>query len=188
MGIVEKLLKERATTVMGVDSSTNSLAFGVLTDHELVKYGKIYFDGNSSYDRLADSQRKLLSLSSHFDVDYIAVEKAIMARSVDTAIKMGMALGVVIATVLDEYTDVVEVAPISWQSYIGNNNYNKTQKSAIRSKYSDKSESWIKNRIREERKQFTIDFFNEKYGIDNDDNDVADAIGVAYYASERLTR
>jgi Holliday junction resolvasome RuvABC endonuclease subunit len=189
VGIVSRLLKDRETTVMGIDSSTNSLAFAIITDGHLVKYGKIFFDGNSAYDRLADSQDKLLVLKDQFDVDYIAVEKAILATSgVGTAIKMGMALGVVIACVLKDHTTVVEVPPISWQSYIGNKNYDKTKKAAVRNKYSDKSESWIKNKIREDRKQFTIDFFNDKYGIDNDDNDVGDAIGIAYYASEHLTR
>lgn len=188
MGIVSKLSKEKAHAVMGVDSSTHSLAFAIITDDKLVKYGKIYFEGKTSYERLADSQRKLISLSQHFDVDYIAVEKAIMARSVDTAIKMGMALGVVIAALLDGYTDVVEVAPITWQSYIGNGNYNKTQKASVKKQYSDKSESWIRNRIRDERKQFTMDFFNDKYGIDIDDDDVGDSIGLAYYASDYLTR
>lgn len=174
---------------MGIDSSTHSLAFAIITDGNLVKYGKIFFDGNTAYDSLADSQDKLLALSDEFDVDYIAVEKAIMASSgIGTAIKMGMALGVVIASVLKERTTVVEVPPISWQSYIGNKNWTKAEKAAFKAENPGKSDSWIKAQIREQRKQFTIDYFNDEFDIINDDNDVADAIGVAFYAYEEMTR
>ena len=173
---------------MGIDSSTHSLAFAVVKNGDLVKYGKIYFDGNTSYERLVDSREKLLALKSQFDVDYIAVEKAIMAKSVDTAIKMGMALGVVISSIMDYDVEVVEVAPITWQSYIGNKNYTKAQKQEVKSEFPTKSDSWIKGEIRSRRKQYTTDFFNEKYNIMVDDDDVSDAIGIAYYASRELVR
>jgi Holliday junction resolvasome RuvABC endonuclease subunit len=189
MGIVSSLARGKSNTVMGIDSSTHSLAFAIIKDGDLIKYGKIYFDGNSAYDRLADSQAKLLALRDQFSVDYIAVEKAIIAGSgISTAIKMGMALGVVIASVMDSGTTVVEVPPISWQSYIGNKNYTKSQKAEINKEFPGKSASWIKGKIRERRKQFTIDYFNDEFDMFNDDNDVADAIGVAFYASEVLTK
>jgi Holliday junction resolvasome RuvABC endonuclease subunit len=189
VGIISTLVKEKQTTVMGIDSSTHSLAFAIIQDGHLIKYGKIFFDGNSAYDRLADSQAKLLALSDQFEVDYIAVEKAIMARSgVGTAIKMGMALGVVIASVLRDHTTVVEVPPISWQSYIGNKNWTKAEKAELKANNPGKSDSWIKEEIRRLRKQYTIDYFNDEYDIVNDDNDVADAIGVAFYAYEEMTR
>lgn len=175
-----------AHTVMGIDSSTHSLAFAVFRDKELIRYGKIIFEGNSSYDRLKDSQEKVLALSAEFDVDYIAIEKAIMARSTDTAIKMGMAVGVIIASVIKPGTEVVEVAPISWQSFIGNTNYNKTQKGEVRREFPDRSDSWIRNTIRDRRKQYTIDYFNKKFGVSIDDNDVSDALGVGWYAANHL--
>lgn len=188
VGIVSQMAKPKASTVMGIDSSTHSLAFAVIRDGDLVKYGKIFFEGNTSYERLVDSREKLLALKSEFAVDYIAVEKAIMAKSIDTAIKMGMALGVVISSIMDYDVEVVEVAPVTWQSYIGNKNYTKAQKQEVKDDNPGKSDSWIKNRIREQRKQYTIDFFNKKYSIDIDDNDVSDAIGIAYYASKELVR
>ncbi len=182
------MAKQKAATVMGIDSSTHSLAFAVIKGGQLIKYGKINFSGNTSYERLVDSREKILALKEQFDVDYIAIEKAIMVRSVDTAIKMGMALGVIISSIMDDGVRVVEVAPITWQSYIGNKNYDRTKKKKIKDDNPGKSDSWIKNKIREERKQYTIDFFNKKYSIAVDDNDVSDAVGIAYYASKELTR
>ena len=176
----------KAHTVMGIDASTHSLAFAVFYDKKLIKFGKINRSGNSSYERLSDSQKKIASLADEFDVDYIAIEKAIMVRSTDTAIKLGMAVGVIIANVIKKGTKVVEVAPISWQSYIGNTNYTRAQKIAVSKECPGKSASWIRNEIRDRRKQFTIDFFNKKFKIDVEDNDIGDAIGVAWYAVNHL--
>jgi Holliday junction resolvasome RuvABC endonuclease subunit len=187
MGIVSRLYTDKADIVMGIDASTHSLAFAVFDGERLLRYGKIYFEGNTSYERLADSQRKVLALNSQFNVDYIAIEKAIMVKSVDTTIKMGMAIGVIIASVVRDSTRVVEVAPVSWQSFIGNKNYSRAQKGAVKNANPGRSDSWIKNFIRESRKQYTIDFFNKKFGIYVDDNDVSDAIGIAWYAVNHLT-
>ena len=186
MGIMSSLHENPARSIMGIDASTQSLAFAVFNDRELIKYGKINFTGNSTYDRLADSQAKILALSDDFDVDYIAIEKAIMVRSTDVAIKLGMAVGVIIASVLNAGTEVVEVAPISWQSYIGNTNYNKMKKGEVRAIFPDKSESWIRNEIRARRKRFTTDYFNKKFEINVDDDDVSDSIGIAWYAVNHL--
>jgi Holliday junction resolvasome RuvABC endonuclease subunit len=187
MGLVNGMSRSKARTVMGIDSSTQSLAFAVFSGQRLIKFGKINFEGNTSYERLADSLHKIESLSNEFDVDYIAIEKAIMVRSTGTAIKLGMAIGVIIAAVLKSGTEVVEVAPIQWQSYIGNKNYNATQKAAIKKKFPGKSVSWYKEYIREQRKLSTINFFNKKFKLKNQDNDVADAMGVGWYAVKELT-
>lgn len=186
MGLATVVEDDAVKTVMGIDSSTNSLAFAVFIDGALQKYGKIYFLGNTSYERLADSKNKLEALKSEFDVQYIAIEKAVMVHSVDTAIKMGMALGVVISSVFSSKTKVVEVAPISWQAYIGNGVYNRQQKGDVKKQYPTKSASWLRNHIREERKQYTIDYFNKMYGLSIEDNDVSDAIGIGYYAIHKL--
>jgi len=186
MGLASVLEDDSVETVMGIDSSTNSLAFAVFKNNVLYKYGKINFVGNTSYERLADSKNKLEALKSEFDVQYIAIEKAVMVHSVDTAIKMGMALGVVISSVFSSKTRVVEVVPMSWQTYIGNSVYNRQRKGEVRKQYPTKSASWLKQHIRDERKQYTIDYFNKMYGLSIDDNDVADAIGVGYYAVHKL--
>jgi len=182
MGLMTAISENNAKTIMGIDSSTNSLAFAIFQDGQLVKYGKINFDGNSSYGRLADSQNKILALADDFNVDYIAIEKSIYVRSVDTSIKMGMAMGVIIACLSHGGTDVVEVAPMKWQSYIKNPNLTKSEKQEIQKASPGKSKTWYYNASREFRKQRTIDWVCNKFGIDITDNDVSDAIGVGWYA------
>jgi Holliday junction resolvasome RuvABC endonuclease subunit len=189
MGIVSQIHTVQAHTVMGIDSSTHSLAFAVFQGARLVKYGKIEFSGKSVYDRLTDAQRKITALRDQFDVDYIAIEKPVRVNSAGVAIKLAMFVGVIIASVNKGGTDVVEVYPMSWQSYIGNNNYTRAEKAKVKRRRGNtkKSTSAISAIIREERKQYTIRYFNKLFKINVDDNDVADSIGIAWYAVKNLT-
>ena len=82
---------------------------------------------------------------------------------------------------LSDNVEVVEVHPITWQSYIGNKNYTKAEKDAIKAEFPDKSDNWIKGKIRERRKQRTIDFARN-LGIQTESDNVADAAGIAWYA------
>jgi Holliday junction resolvasome RuvABC endonuclease subunit len=188
MGLISAMNTKPAHTVMGIDASTNSLAFAVITDGELVKYGKINFTGTTSYERLKDCHQKVSSIAEMFQIDYIAIEKVIKVNSADTAIKLGMVVGVILSVLLENAKDVHEVAPISWQSFIGNYIYTKARKEEVKREHPDKSDTWIKAYIRLRRKEYTIDYFQKEFGIANTDNDVADAIGLAWYASHHLTR
>lgn len=188
MGLTAALHRQRASTVMGIDASTHSLAFAVFKDTKLSRYGKINFVGNTAYARLADAKHKMDALKDTFDVDYIAIEKAIMVRNMDTAIKLGMVVGVIIASLIKPGTTVVEVAPITWQCYINNPNYSTAQKATVRRRYPRKSAAWRRNFIREARKQKTLKYFNKAHKLKLDDNDVGDALGLAWYAVNNLTR
>jgi hypothetical protein len=83
---------------------------------------------------------------------------------------------------------VITISPTAWQAYIGNKNPTKDEKAAIRLKHPGYADSWYKNQIRNMRKQRTVDYFNNKYGLSLNDFDVADAFGIAHYSNEELTK
>ena len=89
---LKKLIKQNASTVMGVDSSTNSFAF-CLFDGEPIKWGKIEFHGNNIYDKVIDCRDKIPFIKQEFDPDYICIESAIMVKSQSVAIHMAMIVG-----------------------------------------------------------------------------------------------
>jgi hypothetical protein len=119
--------------------------------------------------------------------DYIAVEGAILVRSPDAVIKLSYVYGVVIAELMSTGASVITISPTSWQAYIGNKNPTKEEKAAIRLINPGYADSWYKNKIRNMRKQRTVDYFNKKYGLSLDDFDVADSFGIAHYANKVLT-
>ena len=184
-----KLHKTKAYRVLGIDASTNSLAFCIFEGEAVKSYGEIFFEGATVYERILDSKRKTAAVAKAgiFDVDFVAIEAGVVVRSAATGIKMAYIFGVIMGQLLDDGIEVVEVHPITWQSYIGNKNYTKAQKESVKKEFPDKSENWYKGKIRSLRKEATLQFMHDKGIITTSDN-VADAAGIAWYAAHNLTR
>ena len=187
MPSLHDLLKPIPVTVMGIDASTNSIAFCILKNGKPYRWGEVNFYGSTIYDRILDAKRKIKALrdSGEFDADAVALEAAIMVRSAATGLKMAYVFGAILGELLDDELEVSEVHPIEWQSYIGNRNFTKAQKEGVKKENPGKSDSWYKNKIREMRKQVTIDFVKDM-GIDTNSNNVADAAGIAWFAYKHL--
>lgn len=180
----------QANKVMGLDCSTNSLAFGIIENGSLSSYGEIFFEGKDLYERLVDARLKITALiaAGQFDVDFIAFEKAVLVRSVTTVIKLAYMFGVIMSLLLEKKAKVVEVTPIEWQSGIGNKNLTPAEKAKIKSENPGKSTAWFQAYSRELRKQRTLAFVNTLHGQEPITSDnVGDACGIAWYAYNKMT-
>jgi len=184
-----KLNKTPAKRVLGIDASTHSVAFCIFNGDDVESYGEIFFDGGDVYERILDAKRKMSALRKigFFDVDFMAIEAGVMVRSAATGIKMAYIFGAIMGEVLDDGIKVVEVHPVTWQSFIGNKNFNKAEKEEVYREYPGKSKTWYSNKIRTLRKERTLLFMAGKGIITKSDN-VADAAGISYYAVNNLTR
>jgi Holliday junction resolvasome RuvABC endonuclease subunit len=180
-----KLARPKASKVLGIDASTNSFAFCLMHNKESIKWGEINFEGANVYERILDAKNKIKSFKHTLDFDFVVIEAAISVKSVHTGIKMAYVFGAIMGELLSEDVEVVEVHPITWQSYLGNKNYTKAEKDAIKAEFPDKSDNWIKGKIRERRKQRTIDFARSM-GIKTESDNVADAAGIAWYAVNEI--
>ena len=178
---------KKSEAVLGIDSSTNSMAW-CLYNGKPMAWGKINFTGKNVYDKILDARLKsevvLDEVESLGGCDVIGIESAIMVRSNDVAIKMAYVAGTIISTLRNGDNTVRAIAPISWQAYIGNKNYTRADKRHLIDLFPGRSKSWYRNKIREQRKQFTMDFFNERFDLNITDNDVGDAFGIALYVWE----
>jgi Holliday junction resolvasome RuvABC endonuclease subunit len=181
------LVKVKANRVLGIDASTNSIAFCLMENDVPLKWGKINLSGNDIFEKIYDAKVKMSVMLDELKSDYIAVEGAVLVRSPDAVIKLSYVYGVVIAELMSSGAKVITISPTSWQAYIGNKNPTKDEKSAIRLKHPGYADSWYKNQIRNMRKQRTVDYFNSKYSLSLDDFDVADSFGIAHYANKVLT-
>lgn len=182
-----ELVKTKANRVLGIDASTNSIAFCLMENDIPLKWGKVELAGSDIYEKIYDAKVKMHAMLEELKSDYIAVEGAILVRSPDAVIKLSYVYGVVIAELMSTGAKVITISPSSWQAYIGNKNPTKDEKSAIRLLNPGYADSWYKNQLRNMRKQRTADYFNNKYGIRVDDFDVADSFGIAHYANKVLT-
>jgi Holliday junction resolvasome RuvABC endonuclease subunit len=182
-----ELIKLKANRVLGIDASTNSIAFCLMEDNHPLKWGKVDLVGSDIYEKIYDAKVKMNVMLDELKSDYIAVEGAILVRSPDAVIKLSYVYGVVIAELMSTGSRVITISPSSWQAYIGNKNPTKDEKQAIRVKNPGYADSWYKTQLRNMRKQRTVDYFNKKYKISLDDFDVADSFGIAHYANKVLT-
>ena len=182
------LVKTKAYRVLGIDASTNSIAFCLMENNKPLKWGKINLEGEDIYEKIYDAKNKMATMLDELKSDYIVVEGAILVRSPDAVIKLSYVYGVVIAELMSTGAKVITISPSAWQAYIGNKNPTKDEKSAIKIANPGYADSWYKNKLRNMRKQRTVDYFNNKYGIFLNDFDVADAFGIAHYSNEVLTK
>lgn len=176
-----KLVKPKANKVLGIDASTNSFAFCLMNEKNPIKWGEISFEGQDVYERILDAKKKIKAFKNELDMDFVVIEAAISVKSVHTGIKMAYVFGAIIGELLNSNVKVLEVHPITWQSYIGNKNFTKAEKQAIKDEFPGKSDNWIKNKIRERRKEKTIGFART-LGVETESDNVADAVGIAWYA------
>jgi Holliday junction resolvasome RuvABC endonuclease subunit len=181
------LVKTKAYRVLGIDASTNSIAFCLMENDIPIKWGKINLMGNDIYEKIYDAKVKMHSMLNELKSDYIVVEGAVFVKSADAVIKLSYVYGVVIAELMATGCKVITIAPSSWQAYIGNKNPTKEEKAAIRLKNPGYADSWYQNQLRTMRKQRTVDYFNNKYNLALSDFDVADSFGIAHYANKVLT-
>lgn len=171
--------------ICSIDASTNSLAFAIFDGLELVKFGKIKFEGVNTYSKVSDSARKSVSFFSLYssEIDAIVIEHTVFLNSPKTAADLALVQGSLLGAAAQNGIRIAgSINPIAWQTYLGNGKLSKEEKLEIRKNNPNKSESWYKTFERDFRKIRTIKITNIAYDIDNNDNDVADAIGVGHYA------
>lgn len=191
MGIARTLTKVKASRVCGLDASTNSLAFAIMEGETPIKCGEIKFNGSTPFERLKDARHKVRGLvkAGVFDgVDYIAIESAIMVRNIQTAIELAYMFGAIISEMSEVCKELHKIAPISWQSGIGNPNLKKAEKEQIQADFPGKSKSWYQNKGREIRKARTLAIARNYFEIADGSDNVGDAVGLALHCSRTLTR
>jgi Holliday junction resolvasome RuvABC endonuclease subunit len=185
-----QLTKRQAGRVIGIDCSTQSLAYGIFDDGKAVLCGEVFFKGSDIYERLNDARRKTQALvdTGVLVGDYIGLEAAIAGKSAQVTIKLSYVYGVVLGVLMQNKMDVVTVPPITWQTYIGNPNLKKDEKEKLRADYPDHKDSWYQNEGRKLRKARTLEFARQYFTIASNSDNVGDAVGVAFYVNEQLTR
>jgi Holliday junction resolvasome RuvABC endonuclease subunit len=190
MGITNTLTKIKADRVCGIDASTNSLAFAIFDGEMPVCCGEVKFNGSTVFERLEDAKNKTRALVDQgiLRADYIAIESAVMVRNIQVAIDLAYVYGAIIGELMAFNPQVHKVAPISWQSGIGNPNLKKHEKEAIQNEFPDKSKTWYSNKGREIRKQRTLDIARKYFEIPSNSDNIGDAVGLALYTVQNLTR
>lgn len=188
--MIGKLTKVKASRVIGIDASTQSLAFAVFEDEKPVMCDEIFFEGQTVFERLKDAKKKTKALvdSGVLKADYVAIEAAIMVRNIETAIDLAYVYGGIIGELMENNPQVHKVYPITWQAAIGVPNLKKAEKEQIEKDNPGRKPSWYKNEGRKLRKSRILAIAKKQFSIPTDSDNIGDACGLALYASKALTR
>lgn len=166
---------------MGLDSSTQSLAFTVFDGNKPCRWGEIKYKGANTFDRIRYARRILSKLPELFDdIDVVGIEKTAQINSRQTALYMAMAAGVAISF-FPKDVKVIEVPAMTWQSKTSKPILSKQEKEALKKIHPGKLTSWYKNEARLQSKQRTIEWVASKYGVVLGNDNVADSFCIAVY-------
>lgn len=189
MGL-KKLTKPKATRVIGIDASTNSIAFAVFDGKTPVTCGEVKLNGATVFERVEDAKAKTRALveSGVLKGDYVGIEAAIMVRNIETAIDLAYVYGAIIGELMVGSPQVHKIYPITWQSGIGVPNLTPTERNEIQQQNPNHKPSWYKARGREIRKQRILDVARNHFTIASGSDNVGDAVGIALYIADNLVR
>jgi len=172
-----------------IDASTQSLAFAVFQDGTIVKHGKIKYVGATLDEKIRDIAEKTYAFFKSFPAKIIVIEDTVYINSPQTVTMLSKCQGALLASAyLAGVEHTYRVSPIAWQSYIGTRLLTDTERKKIISDNPGKSPSWYKARERAIRKQKTIDTVNNRFDFNLDDDDIADACGLAMFCDANWTK
>lgn len=164
--------------MLGIDASTNSLAFCLYGSDGPIKWGEIKFQGKTTWERLADGQSKMEEVRD-LGADLIVFESAVFVQNKKTVVLLAYSFGALVAAIMGDGKFVEEIPPVTWQHAIGNKPLTKDEKAQIAKDNPGKSSSWLSNKAREVRKQRTMDWVERQYGIKAENDNVSDAIAIS---------
>lgn len=169
--------------VFAIDASTNSIAFSVFANGKLDCFGKVRFEGKTAYSKVQDAARKLVPFFELFPGSVIVIEHTVFMNSPKTAADLALVQGAILGSAgVNNIKVAGSVNPVTWQSFIGNKRLTNLEKKEIKDANPGKSVAWYKAHERELRKQKTIHFVNTYFDKTIDDDDVADAVAIGYWA------
>ena len=188
MATIAKLHKTTAARTLGIDASTNSIAFCVYWNRHPVRWGKINLTGSSIDDKIADAQRKTEALQKELEVDYVGVEAAVFVQNPNVAIQLAYVFGAILGELQRNGVKVVRVPPLVWQTSLDNPLLTKSERETLKKQNPGKSDTWYKNYFRKYRKQRTMDYFNKRWPMNITDDNIGDACGIARHVYWKLTK
>lgn len=175
----------RPERVVGLDLSTNTIAFSLFVNGKLERYGELNMYGEPLYrNYLANHFARFLR--DELKPDLVAYESAVFMQSKKTVITLSYAFGAVVSSLMGRNTSVKELVAIEWQNFIKNKALTAAEKKAIKDANPGKTERIYKEMYREFRKERTIAWVKENLGVEVESNDVADAIAIGYTAVNKV--
>lgn len=171
--------------MLGIDHSTQTLAFCLAVDGKPEYWEEIPLIGSTVYDRLGSLRKALEKRFANEAIDVLAIEKTVQVNSRDTVVKLAMIAGEIIGYFSARDTKVFEVPATTWQAATAKPTLTRAEQAVLKLANPGRVKSWYANEARKIRKQRIIDWVASTFGI-TVASDCADSICIAYYGSLKI--
>lgn len=175
----------KSKRVLGVDHSTQTLAFCLSVDGVPEYWEEIDLKGENVYARLGDLRKKIEQRFDRESVDVLVIEKTVQVNSRDTVVKMAMIAGEIISYFSAKEIKIYEVPALTWQAATAKPTLTKTEQLQLKLKNPGRTKSWYASEARKIRKQRIIDWVETKFGM-RVQSDCADSICISVYGGSKL--
>jgi Holliday junction resolvasome RuvABC endonuclease subunit len=176
----------KADLVLGVDASTKSYAWCLLDGAKVVSMGEEVFEGKSMYEKMKEAEKAAQRLAK-MAPEFCALEQAVFVNNRAVTIKLSYFYGILMGAMAANDIPFDDVPPMTWMNHIGNARFTKQEQMDFRKLHPKRTKNWYKDQMRKIRKQRTIDWVVDRYSLTPENDNIADAVGVATYAREVLT-
>lgn len=176
----------KAQRVLGIDPSTKSVAWCLMDDTGIVATGEEILSGSSLYERMQSAYKAAEALVE-LKPDFVAIESAVFVNNRQVVVKLAYFYGVVMGVLAANEILFDDVPPITWETWIDNPPTRRKERREFKKNNPELSSYKVKKHFREARKQRTMDWVKKNYKLDTDNDNIADAVGIAAYGKEVLT-
>lgn len=178
--------------IVGIDASSQSIAWGVTDENNLLSYGEIFMR-SADFDLRLLEIRKILETEYFFNIfneaDYIIFERVVLVRNKEVAMKLAQMFGVMKSVLLSTKGRLIEAPPMAWQESIGNPVLRGQQRRNVALLHPEwKTKAQIDKGIRDYRKSLTQKIVLEVYGEDISSDNICDAIGLSMFGRKVLKK
>jgi hypothetical protein len=178
-------MAKKGKRVLGIDHSTQILAFCLSVDGVPEYWDEIPLVGKNVYAKIGDLHQKLKARFDLEDIDALVIEKTVQVNSRDTVVKLAMIAGCIIGYFQARGIESREVAALTWQAATARPTLSRPEQLQLKIDNPGRTKSWYQNEARKIRKQRIIDWVAAKFNI-NVPSDCADSICISYYGSLKL--
>ena len=183
MKALDALNKKR---IFAIDPASHSYAFSVVdvdgNKSSLVAYGKVDLNklGSNTTSRLKiinDTLPRILE--TYQDITHAVIEQSVYVQNVKTVRTLSYIVGHLWGTIIQYVDHVEDINPLVWKTDIG---YAKITAAERKQWKADLGKKEADKKISFERKERVRRILVEKIpGVDLDDDDVLDAVGIGYW-------
>lgn len=179
---------EKYKRVMGVDSSSQGIAWAIIENEELIASGKIDLSKMKEFThKMSFFTSEWETILEEYQPNYVYVEKSIFVKNPATARLLSYVVGSILTFTTYRGVEIDDVEPATWKAWLGYKNLSsKFVKEAKEALGATEGKKFC-DKLRKSQTQRVIRHNYPSWEWEYDDHDISDAVGIALWAVNHVS-